>query len=379
MKKIYWWIQQINRIGGTEMVTINLANELSKYFDITIISTVKTDGEIPYKMDENLKLMSLGIPKRCEQYDFYSHKYLSKGRIFSYLFLVIQIFFYYVLRRGHYRRLLQKKLLSEDATLICSSIDTYLLAPKKGRVYFHYHFSPDTFFGRDKFLRKLSRKPDKYIFLSESTLKEIIQKDSSLNGHATYIYNPIRFDSVLDTSFNNNTITFVGRLSPEKGPFLALKIVEELKKRNFKFNFKMFGYGPLEEDVKKYIKDNNLENDVELHGYSSSIQDELLKSDLLLITSKYEGFGLALVEANAMSTPVITTNCSPSFLEILSVGKNGIIVDSESPSDFADEIIGLLNNKEKLKQMKEDSYKESLKLGKDKIIPKWIELLSSKE
>lgn len=375
MKKIYWWVQQLNRIGGTEMVTIDLANSLCDTYDITLISTVKIEGEIPYKIDPRIKVMSLGIPTRCERYDYLSKKYLSHGRIFSYLGLVFQIGHYYVFRRNHYRRLIQKHLLEEDATLIGSSIDTYILSPKKGRVFFHYHFDSDSFFGRDRKMIKMSRVPDKFIFLSESTMNEVIAKRNDLKDKATFIYNPIRFEPVKNVEYHNNTILFVGRYAAQKNPILALDIAKSLKEKNFQFKLKMFGEGPLNDDVKKYQLDNNLEDVVEVNPFSNEIEKEILSSDLLLVTSKYEGFGLAMSEANALSRPWISSNWGSILKERLSLGRNGIVIDSENPEDYANAIIDLLNDKDRLENMKKASYEESKKLSKEVIVPKWKELL----
>ena len=375
MKKIYWWVQQLNRIGGTEMVTIDLANHLCDTYDITLISTVKIEGKIPYEIDPRIKVMSLEIPTRCERYDYLSKKYLSHGRIFSYLGLVFQIGHYYVFRRHHYRRLIEKHLLDEDATLIGSSIDTYMLSPKKGRVFFHYHFDSDSFFGRDYKMIKMSRVPDKFIFLSEATKNEVIAKREDLKDKATFIYNPIRFEPVENEEYHNNTILFVGRYAEQKNPILALDIAKVLKEKSFSFKLKMFGEGPLNEDVKKYQLDNHLEDVTEVNPFSNNIKEEILNSDLLLITSRYEGFGLAMSEANALSRPWISSNWGSILKERLSEGRNGIVIDSENPEDYVKAIMDLLNDKDRLLEMKKASYEESKKLSKEVIIPKWKELL----
>ena len=373
MKKLYWWIQQINRIGGTEMVSIYLANHLCDKYDITIISTTKIDGEIPYQINPKIKLESLNIPQRVEQYDFLSKKYLKHFRIFSYLGLVFQIAYYYIFRRNHYRSLMEGKIGHD--TLICSSIDTYLLAPMKGRVFFHYHFDSESFFKRDYFAIKRSRIPNKFIFLSKATMDEVAAEREDLKDKVTYIYNPIRFKPELNLDYNDNTITFIGRYAEQKNPILALDIAKSLKEKGFNFKMKMFGYGPLNEKIKKYHQDNHLEDVVSLNGFSNDVKKEIFSSDVLLVTSKYEGFGLAMSEANALSRPWVSSNWGTVIQERLMPGRNGIIVDSENPEDYANTLIELLNDKERLNHMKKASYEESQKLSKEAIIPLWEELL----
>lgn len=375
--KLYWWIQQINRIGGTEMVSIDLANSLINHYDITFISTVNTDGDIPYEMDNRIKLISLNIPKRCEQYEYLSKKYLSHFRIFSYLFLVLQIFFYYVLKRGSYRRRIEKMIMEEDATLICSSVDTYMLSPKKGRVFFHYHFDSKTYFGRDNFFIKHSRKPDKWIFLSNTTRNEILEKKPELKECSTFIYNPIRYDSILNTDYHDNTMVFIGRYAEQKNPLLALAIAKELKDRNFSFKLKMYGDGPLTHDVHAYYDEHHLEDVVEINDFAKNVKEILLNADALLMTSRYEGFSLVMSEANAMSRPWILTNHGNTLRERVIPWKNGVVIDGEDPRDFADVIIKMFSDKNKLKEMKIGSFEESKKLSKEVIVPKWISLIEN--
>ena len=222
---------------------------------------------------------------------------------------------------------------------------------------------------------KMSRTPDKWIFLSKTTMDEIIQKRPDYKDISTYIYNPIRFEPKLIEEYHNNNILFAGRYADQKDPLLALNIAKELKQRNFSFKLRMFGDGPLKEDIKKYQKNNNLDDVVEINEFSNNIYEEMSKSDLLLLTSKYEGFGLVMGEANAMSIPWISSHWGNTVDEMLENSGCGIIVNSREPKDYADEIEKLLSDKDRLLKMKKASYEVSKKLSKEAIIPLWKNIL----
>ena len=376
MKKLYWWVQQINRLGGAEMVSIDLMNRLSKYYDVTLISTVTIDDNIPYFVDPKVKKMTMGLPKRTERVDVLTKKYLSYFRIISLLALYLQVGFHYFIKKGIYRKRIQKLLLKDDATLICSAVDSYMLAPKKGKVFFHFHFQSERFFASDNYpVFKISRKPTKFIFLSKTTMDEVCERRPDLKGKSTYIYNPIRFEPVLNTDYHNNTIIFVGRFAYQKNPMLALAVAKELVDRKFNFKLKMFGDPILRNEMEEYISSNHLEGYVTLNNPTNNTKEEILNSDLLLLTSRFEGVPLVANEANALSRPYISSNWGSVLNEFLIPGKNGYVAKSNDPKEFADIIIDLLSNKEKLKQIKESSYYESLRLSEDKIIPLWKELI----
>lgn len=376
MKKIYWQVQQVNRIGGAEMVTIDLANHLSKEYDITLVSTVKIVGEIPYHLEPTLKVMSLNIPKRTERVDILTKKYLKYCRFISLLILYLEIFYYYLLKLKIYHRKLQKLLLKDDATLICSAVDGYMLAPKKGRVFYHFHFASNVFFRADNYpIFKLYRKPDKWIFLTEYTRNVICEKLPELKENSVAIHNPVRFKRVLDTSYHNNTIIFAGRFNSVKNPMLALEVANELNNRKFPFLLRMFGDPIMKKEMDEYIKEHKLQDVVELHEASTSIEKEIIESDLLLLTSVHEGFCLVLAEANVFSRPWVSSNWSPAIDEIYEDGKAGIIIRDNDPKKFADAIMEILSNKEHLVEMKKSAYEASASLSIDNILPEWRKIL----
>lgn len=375
MKKIYWQVQQMNRIGGAEMVSIDLANHLSKMYDVTLVSTVNNEGDIPYHIEPTLKVMSLNLPKRTERVDVLTKKYLSHFRIFSLLGLYIQVAFHYFIKRGIYRRRMQKLLLKDDALLICSSVDSYLLAPKKGKVWFHFHFDADIFFrGDNKWPFLISRKPDKFIFLTKAIMEEVVAKKPKLKDKSTYILNPIRFEPTLDLTYHNNTILFAGRFNTQKDPMLALKVANVLNERKFPFILKMFGDPIMKKEMDEYIKEHHLENVVELHGPTTEIKKEMLNADMLLLTSLFEGLCLVLGEASALSCPWVSSDWGTNLREVYGDSEAGIIVDVREPEPYADAVMKILDNEETLKEYKKKAYEESKKLSHEAILPIWIDL-----
>ena len=376
MKKIYWQVQQANRIGGAEMVSIDLANHLSKEYDVTLISTTEIVGEMPYHIEPTLKVMSMGIPKRVERVDVLTKKYLKHFRLISLLCLYLQVFFHYVIKMPIYKKRLQNLLIKDDATLICSAVDSYMMAPRKGRVFFHFHFDTPTYFRGDNYpVFKISRKPDKWIFLTKVTMDEVTAKLPKIKDKSYFVHNPVRFERVLDTTYHNNTILFAGRFNTQKNPLLALRVAKELKDRKFPFKLKMFGDPVMKKEMDKYILDNDISDVIELHGPSNNIHDEMLNSDMLLLTSGYEGFCLVMAEANALSRPWVSTFWGDIIDEVFIDGKSGIVIRDNEAKTFADEIIKLLSDKEKLKEAKRQAYEASASLSHEVIIPKWKKIL----
>ncbi len=131
---------------------------------------------------------------------------------------------------------------------------------------------------------------------------------------------------------NNNIIQFIaiGRLSPEKGFDRIInsfaKLPEELR---LKCNLTILGqdYGELN-NLTAQINKYNLSELIKLAGFTPNPYATLKNADILLVPSRYEGFGLVIVEAMALNIPTIATNTTGAS-DILKNGKYGMIIPNE--------------------------------------------------
>ena len=136
-------------------------------------------------------------------------------------------------------------------------------------------------------------------------------------------------------------ICWIGRFADIKDPLLALKSFNNLpsKFRN-KAELVMVGEGVLLQDCKSYASRKKL--NVIFPGWNLDISPYLAASDLLLVSSKNEGFGMVIAEAGFFKIPAISTNVG-GVGEFIEDGFNGILANS-SPEDISKKILILSNN-----------------------------------
>ncbi|MBE6134692.1 MAG: glycosyltransferase family 4 protein [Erysipelotrichaceae bacterium] len=373
MKKIYWAIQSLDNAGGTEAVSVNLMNLLCPYYDITLVSNFEFEGKGIHKLDPRIKVECLGLPIEVSRFDQNAGKYGIRHPL-KMLKLVHRALwsFYFGVRKNRRR---MASLMEEDALYIGSALDSYMFAPRGRKVLFHYHFDGDKFFSFvEKWGRGHSRKPDGWVFLAKSIRDLVLSKKKSLQGKAFYVHNPIKFPLSDKMEYHDNAILFVGRFTAQKDPLLALGVAKELKDRNFPFTLDMYGDGHLEGEMRKFVEENRLDN-VRLITGTPTTPEIYQAHDLFLFTSQYEGFGIVKGEANVNNLPVVSSRWKGPIDEVFADPRDGVVISSRDPKDYADAIMKILETKEKALQSKADVHEAAKRLDDEAIVASWRSIL----
>ncbi|MEM1155678.1 MAG: glycosyltransferase family 4 protein [Pseudomonadota bacterium] len=144
---------------------------------------------------------------------------------------------------------------------------------------------------------------------------------------------------------DDQMLVFVGRLDHQKDPLYLIDILEALKAKREKWKMLIIGDGVLRSDVEEAIYRTDLKDRVLVAG--ARLQDEVARfvraSDLLLLSSAYEGMPRCVVEALGCGVPVVTTNAGEVSL-LVNDGENGFIVKEKDPEEFANKVECVLSN-----------------------------------
>ena len=137
-----------------------------------------------------------------------------------------------------------------------------------------------------------------------------------------------------------------------------------------KLNF--YGSGPDEDNIKKSVEELGINSNVIFHGKVSSPETELLKNDIYLITSDYEGIPNSLIEAMSIGMPCIATDCSPGGAALLvEHEKNGILVPCGDWRAVADAVIHWIENPRMAADCGKNATMICEKFSAEVIIEKW--------
>lgn len=127
----------------------------------------------------------------------------------------------------------------------------------------------------------------------------------------------------------------VGRLSEQKGHLLLVEAVSKLVAAGFEFKFVFVGDGPLRKEIEQLINTLGLENYIEITGWATNtqVQEQILSSQVFVLPSFAEGLPVVLMEALALSRPVISTYIA-GIPELVEPGQNGWLVPAGSLEDL---------------------------------------------
>ena len=187
---------------------------------------------------------------------------------------------------------------------------------------------------------------NKVCFVS-NLAKNGFEKTYGFLENSLVVHNVINVDEILVKSkecndFNFNTdglkIISVGRLSKEKGYDRLIKVASVLEKK-YKFEICILGEGDHRDYLEKLISDLNVKS-VRLLGYKENPYSYMVKADMFVCSSYFEGYSTVVTECVMLGIPVLTTDCA-GMDEILDGSRYGIIVgnDDVALSDGLEQIL----------------------------------------
>lgn len=219
-----------------------------------------------------------------------------------------------------------------------------------------------------KTLRTIEKKSDLIVSLTKADAK------SWHANNVTVIPNIVDIHNKTYSQQNNKTAIFLGRFDYQKGldkMLEAWKIIIEKRKN---WTLKLVGEGELKEQLINKCKELGIANNVIFTPATKDVVTEYIGSSILLLTSRYEGFGLVLVEAMQCGLPCVSFDCPYGPADIIDDGKNGYLVEDGNIEVFANRVLKLIENDELRKNMGKAAIKKSEQYLTERIMPQWMNL-----
>jgi N-acetyl-alpha-D-glucosaminyl L-malate synthase BshA len=171
---------------------------------------------------------------------------------------------------------------------------------------------------------------------------------------------------------NERLVTHVSNFRPVKRVQDVLSVFAKLNKE-VKSRLIMVGDGPERLSAEEYCKELGLSDVVDFVGKSNDVYRILCSSDLFLLPSQKESFGLAALEAMAARTPVIATD-EGGIPEVVEHQSSGFLSAHGDVDTMASHAVDLLNDETKLQQFKDAAFTRAKVFDIQKVIPLYIDI-----
>ncbi len=368
MMKIAFILQSTYNAGGMERMLSTIANALVDRYTVTVISAFNAGRKDYFPLSSVIRRVDLGL-----DLEVFS---LSKGI------------------KTAYKEALSRELL-ENHQDVCVSLGSleFLFLPdiKDGsKKFFWFHFAlnfdlfsthPTRFglinkcLGYAQIARRIrqARKYDKVVVIS----KEDLSKWQRFTSNVVCIYNPVTISNVTEPDYEAKRAIAVGRLHRQKGfDYLidAWKIVHSLCPE---WQLDVMGDGPERDNLQKRIYETNLGDVVHLCGNRENIAAEYSKHSIAIMSSRYEGFGLVLVEAAVCGLPLVSYACQSGPSEIIKDGYNGTLIHKVGDvKALAASIVSYAKSVDLRREIGQNAQKESQRFLLSTIVAEWEHVLT---
>ncbi len=232
----------------------------------------------------------------------------------------------------------------------------------------------------EKFLVNL--RFDKIITISKSTINSLINDFGVSKDKIELLYIGVdtdKYDSTGDVEKKADKIIFVGRLIPHKHVDHLIESFEEIVKIVPDANLVIVGRGDEKNNIIDMVSSKSLDAKV---SFKENLSDEELikeikESEVLVLPSTREGFGMVLAEANYCNVPVVTY-ASGGTIDVVDDGYNGFLVEAGNIPQLTEKILLLLNDKELQKQMGINGRnKVETQFNWDKIVDEYLTIIDN--
>jgi glycosyltransferase involved in cell wall biosynthesis len=167
----------------------------------------------------------------------------------------------------------------------------------------------------------------------------------------------------------------VGRLTAQKGFDRLIRSFGSIAEAHPQWSLHVYGEGPRRDGLEAMIARRHLEEAIRLPGHVADVGEHLRAASIFALSSRSEGFPLALIEAMSCGLPVVSYDCPTGPADIVQHGHTGLLVPNGDVDAFADALLELIADPEKRRRFGAAGAERAKQWDTSCVIAKWERLL----
>jgi len=348
MQKILIIIDDITRSNGTERAVCNLANILStsEKYQPTIISLNTANGNPYYPVNNNIKIIHCAVSVKNKLLrkiaEFKQLKNICDNEFFDIAIGVYPVISAQMLFIGS----IKKKIAAEH--------NSYGAAP---------------------LWVKLVWRKTCYRFLDAVVL--LTNADAvnyKFHKNAVVIPNSLSFIPNNLSSTENKVVLAIGRFTYQKGFERLIEAIAMIKENCLDWQVRIVGNGENKDKLQKQITDCGLEKTIKIISPTNKIEDEYCSAGFYVMSSRYEGLPMVLIEAKSCGLPIVSFDCPEGPADIIQNDTDGILIEKNNVKALSQAILKMIENPQLRKRYGQEAVKDIERFLPENIFNKWDNL-----
>lgn len=277
------------------------------------------------------------------------------------------------------------KKVSPDVILVCDDgLKAFFLPTFLGKsrpIIYERHVSKSIEIRKDAgFLKSIvvQLKIKLMDFLAPTFSKFVVLTQQNTNEWKTnnlvVISNPLSFYPQESSSLTNKKVIAVGKQSYQKGYDLLLKAWQIVNQINPNWQLEIYGKLDQNQGLEQLANELKIQNSVQFFPPEKNIQQKYLESSIYVMSSRFEGFGMVLIEAMACGVPCVSFDCKYGPSDIIKNNEDGFVVENGNTNQLAEKLLFLIENEVERKIMGTRAKENVKRYLPENVLQQWNEL-----
>lgn len=350
--------------GGIEKVIMTLASALSKHYNSSILSLYRTNDKVCFS-HENVTIDYVNNGFETSMYNRPYNAFL--GILFDMLYILLKA----LPLRGALKKHKAHVIITCDIKMTMLAYLSSIFTGCKVIAVEHFEYDvPNVFL---KKIRKiLYRLTDAVVILTDEDFSKYSWLDNSKLHIIPNIVSVKKLEGIVK---KQNQIIGVGRLCYQKGFDLLIRAWSKIEHQYPNWCLKIYGEGEEEDALNMLIKKMNLTN-VELHPFTKDIDIVYQQSKIFVLSSRFEGLGMVLLEALSHELPCISYNCPAGPKTIIKNNYNGLLISTGDIDELSQALSSLVSNESLRNKYSRNALPSIEQYSVSSVATKWTKLIN---